>query len=246
MHFQSVSVGQKLKIGGYQDAIGMPSDNLLNAIEFVDTSIGKMLNALYNTGLSEKTLVIVSAKHGQSPIDRTKVVKLDDGKVIAAPIGPNFAFDIADDGVLIWLKDNSGGNTAAAVTALKNFGSGTGIVKFLYGAELASLYQDPVRDSRTPDIIGITKVGVIYTSGSKIAEHGGFNEQDVHVALVVSHPDFDNDFVESEVTTTQLAPTFMTVLGFNPDKLDAVRLEYTKVLPGFGETSLDLAIKSGG
>jgi arylsulfatase A-like enzyme len=246
MNFQAVSVGQKLKDGGYLDPIGTPSANLAREIQFVDRSIGQMIDALEDRGLLRKTLIIIEAKHGQSPIDRTKRVALDDGAVIAAPIGPNFAFDIADDGVLIWLKDNSGGNTAAAVTALKNFGSGTGIVKFIYGAELASLYQDRVRDSRTPDIIGITKVGVIYTSGSKIAEHGGFNEQDVHVALVVSHPDFDNDFVESEVTTTQLAPTIMTVLGFNPDKLDAVRLEYTKVLPGFGETSLDLAIKSGG
>ena len=118
MNFQAVSVGQKLKIGGYTDAIGTPSANLANAIGFVDRSIGQMLTTLQNRGLAEKTLVIVSAKHGQSPIDRTKRVALDDSEVIAAPIGANFAFDIADDGVLIWLKDNSGNKTAEAVQAL--------------------------------------------------------------------------------------------------------------------------------
>jgi arylsulfatase A-like enzyme len=192
-----------------------------------------MLNTLHNAGLSESTLVIVSAKHGQSPIDRTKRVALDDAAVIAAPIGPNFAFDIADDGVLIWLKDNSGNKTAEAVAALQNFNGDTGIASFLFGPALSSLFQDPAHDSRTPDIIGIARVGVIYTGGSKIAEHGGFNEQDVHVALLVSHPDFDKDVVTANVATTQIAPTILKVLGIAPDELEAVRLEHTKVLPGF-------------
>jgi hypothetical protein len=233
MNFQSVSVGQKLVSAGYADAAGTPSPNLLNAIEFVDRSIGLMLNTLHNAGLSEETLVIVSAKHGQSPIDRTKRVALNDGAVIAAPIGPNFAFDIADDGALIWLKDNSGHKTADAVAALQNFHGDTGIAQFLFGPALAALYQDPAHDSRPPDIIGITRVGVIYTGGSKIAEHGGFNEQDVHVALIVSHPDFDKDVVTANVATTQIAPTILKVLGIAPDELEAVRLEHTKVLPGF-------------
>ena len=87
MNFQSVSVGQKLAIGGYTDAVGTPSANLANAIQFVDRSIGMMLNGLHNAGLSKQTLIIVSAKHGQSPIDRKLRVALDDGAVIAAPIG---------------------------------------------------------------------------------------------------------------------------------------------------------------
>jgi predicted AlkP superfamily pyrophosphatase or phosphodiesterase len=237
MNFQSVSVGQKLKIGGYADAAGTPSANLANTIAFVDRSVGQMVDALRNHGLSERTLVIVSAKHGQSPIDRTKRVALDDSKVIAAPIGANFAFDIADDGALIWLKDNSDGKTAAAVAALKAFPGDTGIVKFLYGPELAAMYQNPAHDSRTPDIIGITRVGVIYTGGSKIAEHGGFNEDDTHVALLVSHPDINKAVVDAPVATTQIAPTILEALHLDPNELEAVRLEGTRSLPGLKTTS---------
>lgn len=233
MNFQSVSVGQKLKIGGYKDAIGTPSDNLANAIGFVDRSIGQMMNTLQNRGLAERTLVIVSAKHGQSPVDRTKRVALDDGAVIAAPIGSNFAFDIADDGVLIWLKDNSGNKTAEAVDALKHFAGDTGIASFLYGDALADMFRDPARDSRAPDIVGIARVGVIYTGGSKIAEHGGFNPDDVHVALLVSHPDLPRSVVHSAVATTQIAPTILNALGLDPDELEAVRMERTRSLPGF-------------
>ncbi len=232
MNFQSVSVGQKLKIAGYTDPIATPTANLANAIKFVDTSIAQMVEALQDRDLLENTLVIVSAKHGQSPIDRTKRTMLDDGTVIAAPIGSNFAFDIADDGVLIWLKDNSGGKTAAAVTALNTFNGDTGIVEWLSGPLLTLNYQDPAHDSRTPDIIGIARVGVIYTSGSKIAEHGGFNEDDTHVALVVSHPDVAEQTVNATVATTQIAPTILKVLGIDPDELDGVRIEGTPVLPG--------------
>jgi predicted AlkP superfamily pyrophosphatase or phosphodiesterase len=232
MNFQSVSVGQKLKSAGYTDPMATPTADLANAIKFVDTSIGQMVKALQDRDLSENTLVIVSAKHGQSPIDRTKRVMLDDGTVIAGPIGSNFAFDIGDDGVLIWLKDNSGGKTAAAVTALNTFNGDTGIVEWLSGPLLTLNYQDPAHDSRTPDIIGIARVGVIYTSGSKIAEHGGFNEDDTHVALIVSHPDFAEQTVNATVATTQIAPTILNVLGIDPDELDGVRIEGTPLLPG--------------
>jgi hypothetical protein len=75
---------------------------------------------------------------------------------------------------------------------------------------------------------------VIYTGGSKIAEHGGFNEDDTHVALLVSHPDFDEETVHAAVTTAQIAPTIlMLLLGLDPNALEAVRRENTAVLPDF-------------
>jgi len=85
--------------------------------------------------------------------------------------------------------------------------------------------DDRTDSSRTPDIIGITRVGVIYTSGSKIAEHGGFNEDDTHVALLVSHPDFEKAVVDAPVATTQIAPTILEALHLDPNELEAVRLK---------------------
>jgi len=233
MNFQAVSVGQKLKIGGYTNTTGTPSANLANTISFVDRSIGQFVDALEDRDLLEHTLIIVSAKHGQSPIDRSKRTALDDGAVIQAPIGANFAFSIDDDGALIWLKDNSGHKTADAVAALEAFPGDTGIVEWLSGPLLSVPYQDPAHDWRTPDIIGVARVGVIYTGGSKIGEHGGFNEDDTHVALIVSHPDFEEEKINVPVTTAQIAPTILKVLGLDPTELEAVRAENTPVLPDF-------------
>src|SRR5262249_5647134 len=189
MNFQAVSVGQKLKIGGYVDPAATPSVNLANTIAFVDRSIGQFVDALRNRGLSDKTLIIISAKHGQSPIDRSKRTALDDGAVVAAPVSSNFAFDIADDGALIWLKDNSGNKTAQAVAALNAFNGDTGIVEWLSGPLLALPFQNPATDSRTPDIIGIARTGVIYTGGPKIAEQGGYHEDGAHAAPTPEQPD---------------------------------------------------------
>jgi arylsulfatase A-like enzyme len=73
MNFQAVSVGQKLISkgvkGGYEDNIGTPTAPMLNEIKFVDAAIGQMVDALQAKGLLNSTTIIVTAKHGQSPID---------------------------------------------------------------------------------------------------------------------------------------------------------------------------------
>jgi len=73
MNFQAVSVGQKLidgsVKGGYTDAAGTPAAPMLREIEFVDAAIGQMVRELRAHDLLESTTIIVTAKHGQSPVD---------------------------------------------------------------------------------------------------------------------------------------------------------------------------------
>jgi hypothetical protein len=73
MNFQAVSVGEKLPVGGYTDASGTPSAILAEAIGHVDASLGRIVEALDQRHLLDSTLIIVTAKHGQSPIDKTKL-----------------------------------------------------------------------------------------------------------------------------------------------------------------------------
>ena len=79
MNFQSVYVGQAVNepgvaAGGYQNAAALPSAQLLNEIEFVDTAIGEIVSALKTAGIYNNTLIIITAKHGESPIDPTRYV----------------------------------------------------------------------------------------------------------------------------------------------------------------------------
>ena len=81
MNFQAVSVGQKLiektfnppLKGGYVDNVGTPSAPLASAIKFVDASIGQMISALKSTGDYNSTLIVITAKHGQSPVDSSAI-----------------------------------------------------------------------------------------------------------------------------------------------------------------------------
>ena len=90
-----------------------------------------------------------------------------------------------------------------------------------------------MKDSRTPDILIRPNYGTIYTgSTAKNAEHGGFNYSDTNVGLIVSNPDFPAKTVKSPVTTAQVAPTILKLLGIDPQNLNSVRVEKTRLLPG--------------
>ena len=63
-----------------------------------------------------------------------------------------------------------------------------GIQEIFAGPSLSNKFNSPEVDPRTPDIILKVNTGVIFTGGTKLSEHGGFNEDDVHTALLVSMP----------------------------------------------------------
>ena len=74
------------------------------------------------------------------------------------------------------------------------------------------------------------KHGVMYSlSKKKVAEHGGFDEDDAHVGLLISNPALEAATVATEVRTKQVAPTIVRALGLDPRALDAVRIEHTQV-----------------
>ena len=256
MNFQAVSVGQKLiengVKGGYLDATGTPTDNLLSEIEFADDAIGEMVMKLKDRGLYESTLIVITAKHGQSPIDPhaydavpgktsngLSPATLISNQLHAAmpssedPNGSGIG-STEDDVSLLWLTNPS--YTEAAVNLLEANRAAAGIGQIYYGSSLALNYNwpgwAPNGDPRTPDIIVTPNVGVTYTgSAKKQMEHGGFSHDDINVMLLLSNPAFNPHTVYSEVGTLQVAPSILKALGLNAQKLDGVRLEGTGVLP---------------
>jgi len=238
-NFQAVSVGEKLKGSGYLDVIGTPSEGLTSELDFVDQSLGQFVEELEKQGLLDSTLIIVGAKHGQSPMDISKRVGIGSGQP-AATIGAADAFDISDDGSLIWLTDPS--LTPSVVTTLSDPSNqqALGIQEIFALQSLRNKFNDPRKDPRTPDIVLKVNTGVIFTGGSKIAEHGGLNEDDVHVALLISLPSIKHNVVKTLVTNQQVAPTIIKALGFDPGQLQAVQREHIMVLPFlFSDTDED-------
>ena len=236
-NFQAVSVGEKLKSdpvtgadGGYTNVLGAPSAGLNSELEFVDDSLGKMVKELKSQGLYHSTLIIVAAKHGQSPIDLGKRRGIGGGQP-AALIGGAEAFDISDDGSLIWLTDPSLTPGVVDLLSKPQNQQLLGIQEIFAGNSLRNKFNSPTQDPRTPDIILKVDTGVIFTGGSKIAEHGGFNEDDVHTALLVSNPGLGESSTNVAVSNQQVAATVVKALGYDPDELEAVKKESIRVLP---------------
>jgi hypothetical protein len=236
-NFQAVSVGEKLATdpvsglkGGYTDAIGTAGQALAGEFDFIDQSIGKFVRELKAEGLFDSTLIIVSAKHGQSPIDGSKRHGIGGGQP-AATIGSADAFDISDDGSLIWLTDPSLAPAVVANLSKPANQATLGIQEIFSGQALRNKFNNPGADPRTPDIILKVNTGVIFTGGSKLSEHGGFNEDDIHTALLVANPALAHSVVKAAVSNQQVAPTIVQALGLNPEALDAVRKEQIQPLP---------------
>jgi hypothetical protein len=266
MNFQTVSTAQKLPTsdglaGGYT-ATGTPGPLLQRALHYVDTEVGKMTRQIQRRGLARSTTIILSAKHGQSPILPQQLRRVDDGAIIdalnaawtAAHRGAKdlVAFSVDDDVMLLWLSNRS----AAAQTFAKHYllthsapANTIGDAKGVYSTSvpssgLRSVVTGPaadgfvgarVGDTHAPDLIGLTRQGVVYTGKvSKIAEHGGDAKADRNVALVISGAGVKHvgSSTGQHASTTQIAPTILSLLGLNPRRLDGVRIDGTRVLSG--------------
>ena len=249
-NFQTLSVAQKAvhaNGGGYVDAAFTPGPQVAAALHYVDTALGRIVAELQEKHLAATTLVVLTAKHGQSASDRTTLVKHGDTLtellqahgVIGEGAGRVGTGLIQTDDVgLIWLKDQ---RRTAEVVALLNANAGctaAGIcadgpqARILSGVALAEKFGDPAL-GRAPDIVVLPNPGVLYSaSRKKDADHGGDAPDDRHVALIVSLPSWTGRADTAPVVTTQVAPTILAALKLDPTLLNAVKAERTAALPG--------------
>jgi hypothetical protein len=248
MNFQSVYVGESVNeagvgTGGYMNAAAVPGTLLLSEIQYVDACIGAIVNALKTAGIYNSTLLIITAKHGESPIDPTRYVA-NGSNTPATLMGPLIPWSESplnstgigateDDVSVLWL--NKGVNVEMAVGILEAAATPIGLGEIYYGPTLALNYNiggwEQGQDSRSPDIIVTPNVGVTYSgSTAMIGDHGGFGHDDTNVMLLVSNPSFTAQTVSADAQTVQVAPTIVQALGLSPTLLDAVRAEGTSVL----------------
>ena len=246
--------------GGYQWVDGqlVPGPVMQSALDYVNSALARMDDELHDQGLAGSTAIVLTAKHGQSPQDPNQLLRIKDGPIIDA-INAAWTNQTGDTNPLIvagtdddlWQSYLSTKTQAASdfvknylwnhtATAKKYDGTTvtvqhSGLAQIYSGQEAADFFGVPYDDPRYPDVFGRVQVGVVYTGGSKIAEHGGDNPADRHVPIVVYAPgQVAPSNVHASVETTQVAPTILRLLGLDPGALQAVQQEGTKVLPGIG------------
>jgi hypothetical protein len=251
------------ELAGYLPGTTTPGPLLAGALDFVNAQLRRMVATIDKDGLESSTAIIVTAKHGQSPQDPLLLKRIQDGPIIAA-INAAWTQKTGDPNNLIvagtdddlWqsylsVKTQDAANFvknylwdhSATAVLYSNDGVNRGTVQVAHsglahiyaGHEAAAFFGVPYSDPRYPDVFGRVQVGVVYTGGSKIAEHGGDNPADRHVPMLVYAPGIVHPASSrAPVETTQVAPTILQLLGLDPKSLQAVQLEGTQVLPGVG------------
>ena len=270
MNFQTVSTAEKLLsseaviggpvlLGGYSSP-GVPGPLLSSALDYVNEQLQKLDDAIQsNPTTRNTTATIITAKHGQSPLDSNQIKRIKDGPIIDAinaawtavhPGSANLIVAGTDDD--LWqsylsvktqqaadfVKDYLWNHDAPAVTYSGATVSvpHSGLRQIFAGKGAARYFGVPISDPRHPDVFGVAQVGTIYTGGTKIAEHGGSNPGDQDVPILVYAPGaVRSGSSERYVETTQVAPTILRLLGLDPDALKAVRIEDTQTLPGMDQ-----------
>jgi type I phosphodiesterase/nucleotide pyrophosphatase len=258
----SYTVGP-MELAGYLPGTTTPGPLLSGALDYVNAQLQRMVDTIHMDGLTSSTAIIVTAKHGQSPQDPLLLKRIKDGPIIDA-INAAWTAQTGDPNNLIvagtdddlWQSYLSV-KTQAATDFVKSYlwnhdatavlynndgvNRGTeqvahsGLAQIYAGQEAADFFGVPYSDPRYPDVFGRVQIGVVYTGGSKIAEHGGDNPADRDVPILVYAPGTVHPASSSQWTeTTQVAPTILQLLGLNPDSLQAVQQEGTQVLPGLG------------
>jgi hypothetical protein len=250
-----------VELAGYHPGTTIPRQLLAGALSYVDAQLRRMVDTIDRDGLASSTAIIVTAKHGQSPQDPLLLKRIDDGPIIdainaawSAQTGDPNALIVAGTDDDLWqsylsvktqdaadfvkhylwthpatavLYDNDGVDRGTEQVAH------SGLAHIYAGHEAAAFFGVPYSDPRYPDVFGRVEVGVVYTGGTKIAEHGGDNPGDRDVPILVYAPGtVHHGSSSSWVETTQVAPTILHLLGLDPASLQAVQQEGTRVLPG--------------
>jgi arylsulfatase A-like enzyme len=283
MNFQVVSVAEKVdspgtltqnpdgsytegpvELAGYYPGTTTPRPLLASALDYVNAQLQRMQDTIQQDGLASSTAIIITAKHGQSPLNPLQLKRIDDGPIInainaawTAQTGDPNSLIVAGTDDDVWQSYLSV-KTQAAADFVKNYlwnhsatavlysndgvNRGTeqvahsGLARIYAGREAADYFGVPYSDPRYPDVFGRVQVGTVYTTGSKIAEHGGSNPGDRDVPILVYAPGAVTPGSSDEyVKTSQVAPTVLRLLGLDPNALQAVRIEGTEVLPGIDE-----------
>jgi hypothetical protein len=229
LNLQTVNFAQKAPDGGIA-ADGRPSPRLRRALRYVDGAVARIAALLGDRGPAADTLLVVFAKHGQAP--RIGHATLAARATILDPLraaGIGVAHLTSDDVALLWLTDRSDAARAAALLAP--------LGRVVTGAP--GPVSAAVRDARAPDLILLPPPGTVFVGNpakaTKIAEHGGFSDDDRDVPLIVWSERLRTRAgasVATPVETRQIAPAVLTALGIDPRELAGVRAERTPALPG--------------
>ena len=213
-----------------------------------------MANTIQADGQANSTAIVLTAKHGQSPLNNSQLQRIDDGPIIS---GVNAAWaathrsnptlvvqEADDDGMLWWLSDRS----QAATEFVKDYLWSHSAPAVNYAGQTITVQHSglprssPARSRRNTSASRTPTRGTRTCSGSRrsarstraarrspntVAPTRATGTPLVVYAPGTVQPSQSNNGVE----TTQVAPTILKLLGLSPGSLQSVQEQGAPVLP---------------
>lgn len=257
-NFQTLSVAQKAlnaNGGGYRDANFTPGPQVADAMVYIDASLAKIVAELKSNKLLSSTLIIVTAKHGQSPGDFSKLVKV--GDTLTALMQANSYVDskgkwgqhstttgqlndgtgLAGTGAietdtigLVWLKNQA--QLAAALTTLNaNLGCkplgicADGPQAYILSGAALMSRFGDPALGRVPDIVVQPNPGVIYSGSKKKDAEHGGDSPDDSHVALL----VSMPSLQAQVITNRIVTTQVAPTILSVLKLDPALLNSVKV-----------------
>ena len=211
------------------------SSSVDQAFDQIDRQLGGIVAKLKKTGLDGSTWIVVTAAHGHALSDGPTPRLIDPSRIqeIAQKAAhEDLGLVTADTVGLVWLKRPSA--TVAVLQAYREQRTELGIGEIYSGDKLRLIMNSAEEDSRMPDLILQPQAGVIWMrkGDDRPQMHGGFSDDQNHVALLVSGRQLTGRIDKTPVPTTQIAPLILRILGMEKMDLRALHQEHTPALPG--------------
>jgi len=205
-------------------SFGPESIRYLLTLEYLDGLVGDLLKALDDLGIRQRTAVIVSADHGFSDVDPTRLV------APVADVGGHRLEALAARGIEHYLTNTGGssmgvyvrdkGRVAEAVAALRAEPWCEAVycqdAKAACDRTLESLHA--FFPGRSPDLM-VDLDDDAALNFAQPGQHGSLRHDDMAIPLILSGAGVAAGKVAGEARLVDVAPTVMRLLGLPPEGL---------------------------
>jgi predicted AlkP superfamily pyrophosphatase or phosphodiesterase len=194
---------------------GLAAPETLASVHAIDAEIGRIVETLREAGRYDDTVIVVTSDHGNSETPRA-IAKSGEVSVsgLLAANGIKVAHVTYDNVAIVYLADPQQKEAATALLLAPEAKERLGIDRLLERDELVRLAA--FADEQMPDFVVLCRPDVVYTKlpAKKKMEHGGLNEADRRVPLVIAGPGIKPGVaIEAPAATNSIGPTLAKLLG---------------------------------
>ena len=222
-------------------SFGPESPRYLQTIEFLDGLVGELLKAVDEMGIRERTAVIVSADHGFSDVDPTRLV------APVADAGGHRLGILASRGIEHYVSNTGGSSMGVYVRDKRRVPEAVAAMRAepwceaVYCEDAKAACDRSLRSlrayfaGRSPDVM-VDLDDDAALNYPQPGQHGSLRHDDMAIPLMLSGAGVAAGRVEGEARLVDVAPTVMRLLALPPEGLRPDGRVLEEALIGAGTT----------